>query len=150
MTCGHIPDEDRIVHYVKPSKIHEDGTIDGSEFMLRPVDKGLSGNWLDYFAFLPSEERLEAVAVKIQRDPNVNNGKFAEWNVGALREHLLTESHAITVVHDPSPANERYGPDPSHCQMYGLPPQDTPEAQLVGDMMAEFIQKLHDIPRVKR
>ena len=149
MTRGLIPDEDQIVHYVKPSKILDDGTIDGSEFILRPNDRGLSGNWLDYFAPLPKTLRLEAVALKVQLDPNFN-GKFAEWNVGALREHLLAEDYSLTVDHVPSRATDRYGPDPSHCEVYGLPAHDSPEAQLVGDMIAESIQSIHPVPRVKR
>ena len=149
MTGVQIPDEDQIVHYVKPTKVFPDGTIDGSEFILRPGDKGLSGNWLDYFASFPKAKRLEAVAQKIQMGPNPN-GKFAEWNVGALREHLSTEYYEVSVIHDPSPANEKHGPDPSHCQMYGLPTRESLEAQLVGDMIAESIQVIHSVPRVKR
>ena len=58
-------------------------------------DDGLSANWLDYFASFPKAQRLELVALKMQRDPNFNSGKFAEWNVGTLREHLLTESYEV-------------------------------------------------------
>ena len=148
MTCGQIPDDDQIVHYVKPTKVFPDGTIDGSEFVLRPDDEGLSGNWLDYFASLPRAKRLEAVALKMQRDPSLK-GKLAEWNVGVLREHLLTDSYEVSVIHDPSPANERHGPDPSHCQVYGLPARDSLEAQLVGDMIAESVQDIHPVPQVE-
>lgn len=149
MTCGQIPDEDQIVHYVKPSKVFDDGTIDGSEFILRPGDKGLSMNWLDYFASLPGPKRLEAVARKIQLDTKPT-GRFAEWNVGTLRANLLTENHDVSVLHDPSPPTQKYGPDPSHCQVYGLPTGDSPEAQLVGDMIAESIQDFHPVPQVER
>ena len=149
MTCGEIPDVDQIVHYVKPTMVRDDGTIDGSEFILRPDDGGLSGNWLDYFASLPKQKRLEAVALKIQIETKPK-GKFAEWNVSVLREHLLTESYEVSVIHDPSPANERHGPDPSHCQVYGLPAPESLEALLVGDMIAESIQVIHQVPQVER
>ena len=149
MTCGPIPEVDQIVHYVKPTKVLDDGTIDGSEFCLTTGHEGLSANWLDFFASLPKGKRLEAVALKIQLDTKPT-GKFAEWNVGALREQLLTESYEVSVIHDPSPANERHGPDPSHCQMYGLPTRESLEAQLVGDMIAESIQDIHPVPRVER
>ena len=149
MTCGPVPDGDQVVHYVKPSKILDDGTIDGSEFILGPDHQGLSVNWLDYFASLTVPKRLEAVALIIQLDTKPT-GRFAEWNVGSLREYLLNDGHKLWVDHDPSPATDKFGPDPSHCQIYGLPTQDPLEAQLVGDMIAESIQELHDVPRVKR
>lgn len=149
MTCGQIPGEAQIVHYVKPSKILDDGTVDGSEFILGLGHQGLSMNWLDYFASLPEPMRLEAVALKIQLDTKPT-GRFAEWNVGTLRANLLTENHDVSVLHDPNPATEKYGPDPSHCQVYGLPMGNSPEAQLVGDMIAESIQDIHPVPQVER
>ena len=47
-----LPAGDQIVRYVKGSLIQEDGTVDGSDFRLRPHrpdETGLSVNWLEAF-----------------------------------------------------------------------------------------------------
>jgi hypothetical protein len=45
----------------------------------------------------------------------------------------------ISFVHDPLDANETYPADPSHCLVPGVPVQDTPEAALVKDLIADCI-----------
>ena len=49
MNGNDLPDDAHVVRYVKPTSKHEDGSIDGSAFRLRPSDNGLSVNWLEYF-----------------------------------------------------------------------------------------------------
>ena len=142
MMGDEVPDQDQIVHYVKPSKILDDGTVDGSEFCLRPDDAGLSVNWLNYFSSSPSSEQLEAVSQGIQLQLS-RNGRFAEFNVGEVREHLREECGSVRVLHDPRPPTDEFGADPSHCEIMGLPAGDSPEGELVGDMIAECIHSLH-------
>ena len=46
-------------------------------------------------------------------------------------------------MHDPLEAAEGFAADPSHSQITGLPPVDTDEAMLVGDMIAECVTAMH-------
>ena len=61
MNENDLPDDAHVVHYVKPTSIHDDGSVDGSEFCLRPSDKGLSVNWLEYFSDLTKAQQLDEV-----------------------------------------------------------------------------------------
>ena len=50
MNGNNLLDDAHVVRYVKPTSRHEDGSVDGSAFRLRPSDNGLSVNWLEYFS----------------------------------------------------------------------------------------------------
>lgn len=52
MNENDLPDNAHVVRfrYVKLTSRHEDGSVDGSAFRLRPSDNGLSVNWLEYFS----------------------------------------------------------------------------------------------------
>ena len=65
------------------------------------------------------------------------NGRLAELNVGATRAYLRRELNALRFVKTPQDA------DPSHGDIVGLPPAESPMASLVGDLIAECVQALH-------
>ena len=82
MTCGNLPNHDHITHYVKPTKVRDDGSIDGSIFRQSALDDdGISVNWLEFFDRENESERLREVAMSIQRETS-RDGRFAEMNVG--------------------------------------------------------------------
>jgi hypothetical protein len=145
MTTDRIPDADHVVRYVKPTAVEADGSINGSEFRLRPSrpdDIGVSVNWLECFADKTKAERLGEVR-RLVRLALRRAGRFAELNVGRTRKHLDIELASLQFVKDPLAADDRYLADPSHSLMIGLPPGDTPEAELIGDMIAECIVATH-------
>ena len=48
MTTRDLPDDGNVVRYARPTQVL-DGRADGSAFLLRENESGLSVNWLDYF-----------------------------------------------------------------------------------------------------
>ena len=87
MTSGDLPDGDNAVRYVGPTYVLEDGTADRKAFQLRPNrpdETGLSVNWLDYYAGIAEDERLDEVR-RVFRLRLSRNGRFAELNVGAAK-----------------------------------------------------------------
>ena len=71
------------------------------------------------------------------------NGRFAELNVGATKRHVKDRLTAFRFVHSPENATDQYEADPSHSDIVGLPQGDSPEAALIGDMIAECIATVH-------
>ena len=50
---------------------------------------------------------------------------------------------AVRFVHQPLTAEDTYAADPSHSEILGLPPADSPEAEMIGDLIAECIVGVH-------
>ena len=142
MTGTDLPDDDHVVRYAKPTTVREDGSVDGSAFRLRPSDKGLSVNWLDYYQRLNKSQQLD----KVRRSSRLvmrRNGRLAELNIGVTKRHVHASLKSLRFIHAPLAAEGDYQPDPSHSEIRGLPPGDSPEAALIGDMIAECVQTIH-------
>lgn len=149
MTCGSIPDCDHITHYVRPSKVLDDDSVDGSAFRGGALDDdGLSVNWLEYFIDGSETERLYAVACKIQQETR-RNGRFAEMNIREVMDRLAIRSYTGSVIHDPQGAKNGHGPDPSHSLIRGLPNNDPEEIEIVADAIADCVRILHPPPKLK-
>ena len=134
-----IDAKDNVLRYVPPRLI-KGSVIDGEAFSLSEADTrepepGLSVNWLDYFQGLSKSEQVAEVREHIQRE-KAATAVFAELNVGETLTSLLNLGLHPSSLHDPSPANDRHGPDPSHAKILGLPPFGTNDADLVGDYIA--------------
>ena len=142
MTSADLPDEDHVVHYAKPTSVREDGSVDGSVFRLRRNDTGLSVNWLEYFQELNKSQQLDKVR-QLSRLTMRPNGRLAELNVGITKRHVQSRLETLRFIHVPLTAEGEYQPDPSHGEITGLPPGDSPEAALIGDMIAECIGTIH-------
>jgi len=144
MKGDDLPQDDRIVRYVKPSMIQEDGTADGSEFCLRPNkpdEEGLSVNWLEVFGKdkvhqLSEVRRLCRLTLK-------SSGRFAEMNVGTVLQVVSEELDTLRIVHDPLEAQQQFDADPSHAEMRGLPLGDSDQAMLVGELIAQCVTLMH-------
>ena len=143
MTGDELPNSDHVVHYVKPGNVQK-GIVNASEFMLRPGkdEDGISANWLEYFEGKTEEQQLDEVRRAIQLTTRPN-GRFAQLNVGTTKDHVSAAGRYLNFVHDPQPAGVHYKADPSHSLIQGLPPNESPEATLVADLITECIQKLH-------
>ena len=62
----------------------------------------------------------------------------------AIREEI----DAVRIVHDPLPAQGQWDDDPSHSEIKGLPPGESDNAMLIGDLMASMLLKC-TLPSVK-
>jgi hypothetical protein len=139
-----LPAADHIVRYVKPSMIQEDGTANGADFRLRPNrpdETGVSVNWLEAF---DGDKAHQLAEVRRLFRPTVRKtGRLAELNIGAVREKVVEELATLRIVHDPLDAEDDFDADPSHAEMTGLPPGDSPEADMIGDLIAECVIDMH-------
>ena len=124
--------------------IQEDGTADGSGFCLRPTkpdETGLSANWLGAFESGKAHQLEEVRRLcRLRLRPN---GRFAELNVGTTIRVVAKELDTLRIVHDPLEAIEGFDADPSHAEIVGLPPGDSDQALLVGDLIAECVIDIH-------
>ncbi len=145
MTGNELPDDDHVVRYVKPTSMRTDGKADGSAFCLRaqrPDDNGLSVNWLECFHDRAKEQQVAEVR-RLSRLKLRERGRLAELNVGATKRHLRNGLDSLHFVQKPLAAEGDYEADPSHSEMVGLPPADSPDAELIGDMIAESISAIY-------
>lgn len=144
MKGDDLPAGDHIVRYVKPSMIGEDGTANGAEFCLRlnhPDETGLSVNWLE--AFHAHKAHQIAEVRRLCRLTVSVRGRFAELNIGTVREKVAGELTTLRIVHDPLEAEGDFELDPSHAEIIGLPSGDSDAAILIGDMIAECVIDMH-------
>ena len=142
MNSNDLPDSAHVVRYARPTAVREDGRVDGSAFRLRAGDAGLSVNWLECFAGLSRPQQLGEVR-RLSRIEMRQNGRLAELNVGAAKVHLRQQLPAIRFVAAPLREEDAYEADPSHSEIVGLPPGESIEAALVGDMIAECVNVVH-------
>ena len=144
MRGDDLPAADHVVRYVKPSMILEDGTPDGSDFRLRaarPDETGLSVNWLE--AFEPPKTQQLSEVRRLFRLSVRRNGRFAELDVGTTLRTVSEKLTTLRMLHDPLEATAEFDADPSHAQIVGLPPGDSDEAALIGDLIAECVVGMH-------
>lgn len=144
MKGDDLPTDDHVVRYIKPSMILEDGTPDGSDFRLRPSrldEAGLSVNWLE--AFEPPKTHQLSEVRRLFRLSLRPNGRFAELDVGTTLHAVSEELSTLRILHDPLDPADGFDADPSHAEIVGLPPSDSDEAALVGDLIAESVVGMH-------
>ena len=141
MTGDDLPNENHVVRYVKPSQFDEDEGVNGSAFQLRQNESGLSVHWLESFEDLAKPLQLDEIR-RLSRLEIRKGGRFAELNVGRTKQHIKEDLSDIRFVHKPLNAKGSYEPDPSHCEILGLP--DFPDEELIGDLIAnECIEAIH-------
>ena len=143
MTGDDLPREATVVRRVGDSKIDE-GKVDGTAFLLRPNEKGLSVNWLEHFQDLDKSGQLNEIRRLLGFTPGTL-ARLAELNVGETISHLISELPNIRIVHTPQEATEEHEENPSHSDILGLPPKDSPGGRdkIIGDMIAECVKELH-------
>ncbi len=145
MTGDNLRDEHHVIRYAKPTSIRTDGKVDGSEFRLRPHrpdDTGLSVNWLEYYRDYNKDEQLAEIRRR-SRLKMRKRGRLAELNVGATKQHVNSVLRDLRFIHKPLEAEGEYDADPSHSEIVGLPPGDSEQADLIGDMIAECMVGTH-------
>ena len=72
-------------------------------------------------------------------------GKLAELNAGQTKSHIAgaRPDAPVRFVYAPSPPRGKFGCDPSHCDVRGVPSPDSDIAMLIGDMIAECVLVIH-------
>ena len=141
MTGQDLPDADSVVRYVKGTLV-DNGRVDGSAFLLRGNEEGLSVNWLEFFSGRTRAQQLDAIKPLV-RLKLARSGRFAQLNVGQTLKCISERLDSARIVHRPLSADDEHLADPSHSQIEGLPPGNTEEAELVGDMIAECVSEVH-------
>lgn len=138
---SELAEDDNVVRYVKPTSVHEDGSVDGSAFCLRPDETGLSVSWLEYFEDSSKAGQLAQVRrlARIRMRPR---GRLAELNVGLTTVETRDDAE-LRFERRPFPEEHGYAPDPSHSEILGLPAVDSPLAALVGDRIAYSVTETH-------
>ena len=145
MTGPDLPDEAHVVRYVRPTDVRDGGKIAGVAFCLRawrPDDTSVSVNWLECFGNLTQEQQVAEVR-RLSRLTMRGHGRLAELNVGATKKHLRSRLDSVRFVHTPLAAKGAHEADPSHSEVTDLPAADSPEAELIGDMIAQTITAIY-------
>lgn len=142
MRGDELPDDGHVVRYAKPTLVRENKSVGGEAFQLRSGEESLSVNWLECFSGISKPQQVEQVRQRsrLQLRPS---GRFAELNVGQTKEYVQGELTDFRFVHDPLEAEDGFEADLSHSGITGLPPADSPEAELIGDMIAECVAEVH-------
>ena len=139
-----IPSDHHVARYIKATLVHGD-YADGSAFILRENESGLSVNWLEAFnsndlCFQLSEVR------RLSRIRLSTNGKFAKLNVGNTKQYVHTraENAGISVSLEflkvPLGKTSKWEADLSHAEITGIPPRNSVEAAVIGDFIAKSVQ----------
>lgn len=136
MIGNQLPDDHHVVRYVKPSLV-EDETIDGGAFLLRASETALSVNWMEAFEG-NRQDQLSEVR-RLSRLNLARNGRFALLNIGETKRHLSESVEGIGISAAPLDPTDEFEADPSHAEITGLPPGDSDEAMLIGDMIARCV-----------
>ncbi len=109
----------------------------------------MSVHWLECFEGLSKPRQLQRVRQLIRLQKG-RNGRLAELHVGSTKQYVHDELDGVRFVNRPLAAEDTYTDDPSHSEILGLPPADSPEAELIGDMIAECITAIHPAVEEKR
>lgn len=141
MTGAELRDEHHVVRYVKSTLVRDDGSVDGSAFRLRSGEIGLSVNWLEHCANRVRSEQLEDVR-RLSRITMRRRGRLAELNVG-MTKRKTREAARVRFEHRPLSQECDYPADPSHCEIRGLPDGESPQAALVGDLIADCVSRTY-------
>ncbi len=130
-----LPDQDHICRYCSATKFTENGLITGAAFQLRPSDKYLSVNWLEFFQLTDRQEQIREVR-KVLRLTLGAKAKLAVLNVEAIVNFVHTQSpdaRKLRVLHEPEEN------DPSHSVIYRFGYDD----HLIADLIAETVQEFY-------
>ena len=70
-------------------------------------------------------------------------GRLVELSVGVTKEQVGQILDELRFIPTPFAADENYEADPSHSEIVGLPPKDSPEADMIRDLIAECVVAIH-------
>ena len=139
-----FPNDNHVVRYVRLRQLDR-GAVDGSAFVLRENERGLSVNWLQAFGNNNDHDFQLQQVRRLFRLKLSTSGRFARLHVGETKR-LISEgaeeagiSIVLDVVKAPSPRTDEFEADPSHAEITGVPPCDSDEALVIGDLISECV-----------
>ena len=145
MNDSKIPPEHHVVRYISPSLVVGD-YADGNAFVLREKEEGLSVNWLEAFKSDDTNFQLSEVR-QLSRNCLRKNGRFAKLNVGNTKQYVSSRaknsriSVNLEFLKAPLEKTSEWPADPSHAEIIGIPPGNSVEARVVGELMAKSVQR---------
>ena len=129
-----LPREHHVVRYAGLKNL-EGKEASPDAFLLRPDEKNISVNWLEYYANLGKKEQLAEIR-KVSRLNLGRNGRYAELNVGTIYDHLAEEIKTLKIFHSPLDEDGEHEADPSHSEIAELPSNGSDEALMVAAIIA--------------
>ena len=144
MNSTNIPSDHHVVRYIKPTLVVGD-YADGSAFVLRESESGLSVNWLEAFDNINLCFQLSEVR-RVARIHLSKSGRFAKLNVGRTKQYVHTEavnsgiSVKLEFLKAPLEKTSEWEADSSHAEITGIPSSGAVEAQMIGDLIAKSVQ----------
>ena len=143
MSNESLPDPHHVVRYVKPSLVFQE-LIEGSAFLLRTNETGLSVNWLECWPAADTLAQLDYVR-SIVRLKLSKQGRFARLNVGSTKQYVIDSAAeigidlAMNIRSEPLEPASGFDADPSHAEITGLPGSNSDDAMLIGDLIVECV-----------
>ena len=143
MTQASLPEPHHVVRYIKPSLVFEE-TVDGSAFLLRTNESGLSVNWLDFWPDADLLTQLDNIRHLVRLKLS-KQGRFARLNVGSTKRYVMHSTAEIDIDIAIDVRSAALGPssdfeaDPSHADITGLPEPNSDYAMLIGDLIVECV-----------
>jgi hypothetical protein len=131
--------EHHVVRYIKPQHI-DDGVINGNGFLSRPGEDAPSVNWLECFD--PPLENQVAEVRRLARITYAKTGRLARLLVSTTTNYVWENSENHTLlkfVHNELEPTDTHPKDPSHALILGIPVENTPEGELVKDLIADCV-----------
>ena len=124
----------------------DSGKVGGTAFILRNNEiDGLSVNMPGVLAENIHVGLEELRQILASRMTVRKSARFAEFTIQSVIAKLLDAQLAWDVgcIPDPLPADGSKLANASHCLIVGLPKGETPEAEMVGDLIAAVVNALH-------
>ena len=150
MACNNLPDADTVVRYVNKTYVRPGGKgVLGGAFYLRENEKGISVYWLQCFQVNTISAQLVRVRRAIRRPGYTmkRSGRLAELRVGETKERVNRAfgKHNSKIQFTSEFFNDSSEYKRSHSEIVGVPPPpDSPEAEMVADLIAESVIKVHE------
>ena len=155
MNPAILDSSDNVVRYVSKTRLKK-GRARGSAFRPKETGTDMSVSWLECFQDQSKDQQLRTIR-NLSRLGMGTLGKLAELNVGKtieefaaqVKDHNKQQHINLTIccnlqfVNTPLPECDQYPPDPSHCDIYTLPPPNPIHFDIIGDFIAESVTRLH-------
>jgi len=134
-----VPDTDHVTRHCRPKQIDDNGEIQGSAFMLRDVETGLSVDWLEKLRCSNREDEIAEIRnIYYSRFNRIGAGdKIAVLNVGRVRNHVRVgtpDGRILEVIHTPEIDDDEEDP---HSEIINMRPEPMRIAELIRETILE-------------
>ncbi|MDX2290025.1 MAG: hypothetical protein NW217_14550 [Hyphomicrobiaceae bacterium] len=141
-----IPDDQHVLRHVPGSKIAQDGRIDGSAFVRRLDEAGLSVEWRESAGDPAVADQVARIRRTMRRDMRTSH-RLAELPVGPTKSKVhegaaeLGLAMDLTFEHAPLEPDGGWPADPYHSEIFGTPEYDDVLARAIGDILASCVSE---------